>query len=42
MQNKIKAKLILNLKLTTKERAYYLLFMATSEEMKEFLRREMA
>lgn len=40
MDQKIRAKAILGLPLTAKERATYLLFIATNEEMKAFLRRE--
>lgn len=37
---RIKAKAILGLPLTDRERATYLLFIATKEEVKAFLRRE--
>ena len=37
---KIRAKAILELPLTKKERAIYLLFIATTEEMHEFLDKE--
>lgn len=36
----IRAKAILGLPLTKRERAYYLLFVATSKEMKAFLKSE--
>ncbi len=36
----IRAKVTLGLPLTKKERAYYLLIIATDEEMKAFLERE--
>ena len=39
-KQKIKCKAILGLPLTARERAMFLLFIATNEEMKEFLARE--
>lgn len=39
-KQKIKNKLLLGLKLNERERAYYLLFVATEQEMKEFLAKE--
>ena len=41
-KQRIKAKAILGLPLTEKERAIYLLFIATVEEMREFLKQEEA
>ena len=40
MAKRIKSKVILGLPLTARERAYYLLFLATSEEVKLFLAKE--
>ena len=40
MNEKIKTKVKLNLPLTDKERALYLLFIASDKEAKEFLRKE--
>ena len=40
MKERIKAKVVLGLPLTRYERGMYLLFIATSEETKEFLRKE--
>lgn len=40
MKEKIKTKVKLNLPLTDKERAIYLLFIATEQEAKEFLIKE--
>lgn len=37
-EKQIKAKVIFDLPLTKKEEAYYLLFMASDEEIKEYLR----
>lgn len=37
---RIRAKAILGLPLTARERAVYLLFIASEEEMREFLARE--
>ena len=40
MQDKIKCKAKLGLPLTKRERAIYLLFIASDEEAKDYLRRE--
>lgn len=39
-KQKIRSKALLGLPLTARERAMFLLFIATNEEMKAFLRRE--
>lgn len=39
-KEKIKAKVLLNIPLTQKEKAIYLLFIATIEQAKEYLKRE--
>lgn len=39
-KQKIKCKAILGLPLTARERSYYLLFLATDDEVKEFLKNE--
>lgn len=36
----VKSKLALSIKLTPKERSFYLLFVATPEEIKEYLKNE--
>lgn len=36
----VRSKLALGIKLTPKERSFYLLFMATPEEIKEYLKNE--
>jgi hypothetical protein len=40
MKERIRAKALLGLKLTERERAQFLLFIATDEEAKDFLKRE--
>ena len=40
LKNKIRAKIVLGLPLTKRERAYYLLFISTIEEAKEYLEKE--
>lgn len=40
MKNKIRLKVLLNYPLTDRERAIYLLLVATDEEAREFLRKE--
>lgn len=37
-EHRIKAKIALSLPLTAKERSYYLLFIATLEEAKEYIK----
>ena len=39
-KQKIKCKAILGLPLTARERAYYLLYIATSEQAKKFIKKE--
>ena len=36
----VKSKLVLNMPLSQKERSFYLLFMASNEEVEEFLKNE--
>ena len=40
MKERIKSKALLGLKLTERERAQFLLFIATDKEAKDFLKRE--
>ena len=40
MQEKIKCKAILGLPLTERERSMYLLYIASDEEVKDYLKRE--
>lgn len=40
IESKIKAKIALKIPLTAKERAYYLLYIATLEEAKEYIKNE--
>jgi hypothetical protein len=42
MKERIRAKALLGLPLTAKERSQFLLFIATDEEAKDFLKRESA
>ena len=38
--NRIKSKVALGIKLTDKERSFYLLYVATSQEVNEYLKNE--